>query len=361
MKKLIGFLIVAGVVACNCMSQIPMQYVYIDENCEAILPDYRSKVRIRDNCVVTDTLQYPAPGTLIDFVSGIINVQIDAIDGSQNVGSIDFDVMALDTTPPVIEYDSLSSCIEWEDQSILLKMYHNNIGKLMHAAAQGPDSILTQSLLRDTSYWEPNPWLDADSTFDTNGMVVRWEPGFDGTSVGSFIDHDKYMLANIDSNHLKTLGIWPVMTVIIGVEQMPLTMDIAGPTDNTAWLTQEFGGPVYKFVEKPWNLNDMYASERFGIFRYKIPTGEGTFKVDLHFCEIYWKNSGERVFDVNIQGKRVLTNFDIVAEVGPWVPLVKTFTTTVEWAGFLEIDFPIALVNYAKLSGITITKIGQAI
>jgi len=356
MKKLLIFLVVAGMIACDCLSQIPIQYVYIDENCEAVLPDYRTKVKVRDNCVVTDTIQYPAPGTVIDFANGIINVQIDAIDGSDNVGSIDFDVMAIDTIKPVITFDSLLSCIEWEDQSMLLRTYHNNVGKQMHNASLGPDSVLMYSYLNDTSTWEPNPWKD-DSTFETKGMVMRWEPGFNATTVGSFIDPDRYMVANLDSNNMKDLGIWPLHTVLIGVEPMPLVMDVAGASDNLDWLTQEIGGPVFKYVDKPWNLDDMYASERYGVFKYKIPTGEGTFVVDLHFCEIYWNEVGKRVFDVNLQGERVLTNFDILTEVAPWTPLIKTFTVKVEWGGFLEIDFPIAAIDYAKLSGIEIRKV----
>lgn len=44
---------------------------------------------------------------------------------------------------------------------------------------------------------------------------------------------------------------------------------------------------------------------------YKIEAPNGVYQVKLMFAETYWKQSGRRVFDVAIEGVRVLTNYDI--------------------------------------------------
>ncbi len=351
MKKLIGFLIVAALVGCNCLSQIPIQVIPAGDSCKAILPDYRDQVTVRDNCGIESIIQSPPPGTLLDVTNMVVNVIIAAKDNSGNVSSINFDVVLLDETPPVIIPDSSLLTYTAEQRSSLLTAYHTSLGKEMHAAANGPDSIWMYSYLQDTSTWEVNPWLDSDSVFDTKGMVMRWEPGFNATSVGSFVEPDMYILANLDSTHLKTLGLWPVMTVMIGTEPMPV--DIDAGMDEQEWYTES--GVHYDYLTTG-GLDELYKSERFGNFSYRIPTGEGVFNVKLYFAEIYWDDPGRRVFSVKIEGDEVLHDLDILATVGKNVPLVYDFTTTVGRDGWLDIEFW-ASVDLAKISGITIDKI----
>ncbi len=54
---------------------------------------------------------------------------------------------------------------------------------------------------------------------------------------------------------------------------------------------------------------------------------ESTYTVRLYFSELEGKKSGERVFDILIQGKKVSENFDIVAEAGkPDKEVIKTYS-----------------------------------
>jgi len=54
---------------------------------------------------------------------------------------------------------------------------------------------------------------------------------------------------------------------------------------------------------------------------------EGSYTINLHFSELESKKPGERVFDVKVQGKTVLDNFDIVKEAGRTdKEIVKTFS-----------------------------------
>jgi hypothetical protein len=61
----------------------------------------------------------------------------------------------------------------------------------------------------------------------------------------------------------------------------------------------------------------LYRSERFGDFSYAIPVANGDYLVTLKFAEIYWTQPGKRVFDVLMEGVKVISNLDVVAKVGP--------------------------------------------
>ncbi|TGD82216.1 malectin domain-containing carbohydrate-binding protein [Hymenobacter wooponensis] len=78
----------------------------------------------------------------------------------------------------------------------------------------------------------------------------------------------------------------------------------------------------------------LYQSERssstnLGSFTYALPLPNGTYQVVLHFADIYWSSPGQRVFDVSLEGQKVLDNYDIIRKVGPFTATTETFTTTV--------------------------------
>eukprot|EP00253_Pinus_taeda_P017303 PITA_17303 len=79
---------------------------------------------------------------------------------------------------------------------------------------------------------------------------------------------------------------------------------------------------------------------------YGLGLENGPYTVKLHFAEIQiensnsWKSVGRRVFDVYVQGKKVLTDFDIRKEAGGSnIGVVKSFNMTNVTANFLEIHF----------------------
>jgi hypothetical protein len=99
----------------------------------------------------------------------------------------------------------------------------------------------------------------------------------------------------------------------------------------------------------------LYQSERYGNFSYKFDVPNGVYNVTLHFAEIYWKNSGERIFDVTIEGSRVLDRYDICAAVGCNTALALTFLGVQVQDGQLNIDF-VNVKDNAKVSAISITS-----
>jgi hypothetical protein len=99
-----------------------------------------------------------------------------------------------------------------------------------------------------------------------------------------------------------------------------------------------------------------YQTNRFGNFSYSIPglTANSTYTVRLHFAETYWTTTGQRTFNVAINGQQVLTNFDIVAAAGGAnKAVVEQFTATADSTGKISLQFTTVKDN-AQVNGIEI-------
>lgn len=81
-------------------------------------------------------------------------------------------------------------------------------------------------------------------------------------------------------------------------------------------------------------LGPLYRDARFDRrpgkqVKYAFPVAEGTYEVRLHFAEVNYPVRGKRVFDVAIEGRTVLANYDIFADVGFLRAAVKPFVVVV--------------------------------
>jgi len=80
-----------------------------------------------------------------------------------------------------------------------------------------------------------------------------------------------------------------------------------------------------------------------------------SYKVNLYFSELEEKRAGERVFDVSIQGNKVLENFDIVLHAGKTnKEIVKSFSG-IEAGNTLKIEMDPKMGN-TILSGIELVE-----
>ncbi|MEX0289689.1 MAG: malectin [Flavobacteriaceae bacterium] len=116
-------------------------------------------------------------------------------------------------------------------------------------------------------------------------------------------------------------------------------------------------------------MDSIYVTERIssaalGNFEYKIPITNGTYKLRLHFAEIFWGapggdagSSDSRVFDVDVEGEVVLNDFDIFAKVGAVTATVEEFVVMVEDQE-LNIKFT-ASTDRPKISAIEVLGDGQ--
>lgn len=104
MKKIIILLSLIFLISCNCISQLPNQFIYTNQTCTALLPDYTKVVTVWDNCEITSFTQTPEPGTILNRYNLLINVTLKAIDNSGNESQSKFNVILLDTLSPVFYY-----------------------------------------------------------------------------------------------------------------------------------------------------------------------------------------------------------------------------------------------------------------
>jgi hypothetical protein len=103
------------------------------------------------------------------------------------------------------------------------------------------------------------------------------------------------------------------------------------------WQSDRYfqGGSVFETHDHPifgTREPKIYQGRREGSFTYDIPLPAGVYELRLHFAEtLYGENNvaggGEssRVFDVSINGKEALHEFDVTSEVGPSTADVRTF------------------------------------
>jgi hypothetical protein len=89
-----------------------------------------------------------------------------------------------------------------------------------------------------------------------------------------------------------------------------------------------------------------------GFYLNGLPNG--TVQVTLKFAETYWTSVGQRVFDVAINGKTVLSKFDIVAAAGaPNTAVDETFTVPVV-DGTITVTSPNVEVDNALFNAVEV-------
>jgi len=113
--------------------------------------------------------------------------------------------------------------------------------------------------------------------------------------------------------------------------------DILEPGIEQTWypggsrIARDPGYTKVEGTDRPW----IFGTVARGLRSCTIPLlakkdGGGRYKVKLYFCDLDNDEAGKRVFDVKLQGKRVLKRLDIVKESGGRMhALVKTFEVDV--------------------------------
>ncbi len=107
----------------------------------------------------------------------------------------------------------------------------------------------------------------------------------------------------------------------------------------------------------------IYDGQRFGDttstndFAYNFAVPAGSYTVTLKFTENYVTGPGQRLFNVSIDGKRVLTNFDIYAATGgQWIAVDENFPVSLSAAGTINITFSAGSVQSPKVDAIQIVS-----
>jgi hypothetical protein len=100
--------------------------------------------------------------------------------------------------------------------------------------------------------------------------------------------------------------------------------------------------------------NPIYRTAREGSFNYQFAVANGTQNVTLKFAELVYKKTGQRVFNVTINGVSAIANLDLYKSAGYGVTYDRTFLVNVT-NNQLQINF-IPVIGQAQINGIEIIK-----
>ena len=103
----------------------------------------------------------------------------------------------------------------------------------------------------------------------------------------------------------------------------------------------------------------VYQSCRYGAFTYTIPnlSSGKTYAVRLHFAELTFSGSGQRAFNVSINGSAVLSNFDIYATSGATDrAITQQFDAVANSSGQIVIGFTQGSADNPEVNGIEVLQ-----
>ncbi len=97
----------------------------------------------------------------------------------------------------------------------------------------------------------------------------------------------------------------------------------------------------------------VYSDSRDRVYGYHLHVPNGVYDVTLQFCEGEFKERGRRVFDISLQGQKVLSKLDIFARAGRLRALDIGFKNIIVENGHLNIDFS-DRIHYPCVAGIAV-------
>ncbi|MDQ1297110.1 MAG: hypothetical protein QG611_1089, partial [Bacteroidota bacterium] len=155
------------------------------------------------------------------------------------------------------------------------------------------------------------PWMNywTNSNYKWNGKQIK-NMGLNLNAPGDRISEENTLWLDFPN----VGGPSPVIPVKIDtVNYFQIRKEpISVTSENTPWISSSAIGGIR-------TLEISLSKEEL------VPNA--AYKIKLYFSELEDKQKGDRVFDVIIQGKKVLENFDIIAEAGMEnKEVIKTFT-----------------------------------
>jgi hypothetical protein len=147
-------------------------------------------------------------------------------------------------------------------------------------------------------------------------------------------------------------------------------IDVVDGNGNT-WLADSpyCTGKVYRVGDEiagtQLGQQEVYRSQRWenGAMSCVVPNlSAGAYEVRLHFSENYGPNmnAGRRLFDVSLQGRLVLGNFDIFTEAGLGLTaVIRQFDVSVDQTGTLTAIFSKGMIENPTVSAIEILSIRE--
>ena len=191
-------------------------------------------------------------------------------------------------------------------------------------------------------YNDSNPYPQGRELYSSNGLVFTVEPNrslkFD-TSIT--VKQSEAVRLNLGGpSYTDSKGnIWQEATCPSGSSIFPTAGSISDTSDQTLYKTECYSTGSAPYV---YTIPNLIAGK--------------AYQVILKFAEISYEKTSQRVFNVDINGSRALSNFDVYAAAGGSYKAVdKSFSVTADSNGTIKITFsPIAGKSSATISAIQV-------
>jgi uncharacterized repeat protein (TIGR04076 family) len=222
--------------------------------------------------------------------------------------------------------------------TVLKRTLHADLVKAYSGREQHPCEVLKEGQVFIAGFQKPEGFCDWAWT-DISRQVLALYTGGD-FNTGPF---KNWMKESGKAIACCTDGYRPVTFMLERIDTKSL-IDISG-------------------LEKPAPAG-VYDSERWGEFSYRFPALQAgsPYRVRLHLCEVYHGTAGKRYFNVDVNGRRVLEEFDVLKEAGgKGKGIIKEFDAVADKDGLIRIDFKKGSADYPKLSGIEVVSGGKTV
>lgn len=160
MKKLMLLLVPFMMYGCCVLSQVPPQTLYVDQNCQATLPDYTQIVIASDNCGEVTLYQTPEPGTIYGVDNPSFDVIVQGVDRFGLVSELIIPVTLIDTIPPVLEWPE--GQVAMNDTGVI------NLWKNFEAAVKVQGIAKWMADVGGNYSWKPDSLQFANDTVEYN-------------------------------------------------------------------------------------------------------------------------------------------------------------------------------------------------
>lgn len=339
---------------------------------------------VRPGYVMTGANNNPTSGVYVTSYKGNNNYVIVAVNSNSGSSSIDFSMSGA-TLTSMTPYQTSASyqltqqgAVSVSNNSFTYPLPGKSITTFVGTSTTcSPTTITPYISVSGTWTQESSASVPSTSTAvnlgpqPTSGGSWSWTGPNGFTSTAREIDNialsagsNVYTATYTNSCGAKSTQAFTITAP--GGSGSPINIDAGGAASGSWAADEDFSGGTTLTYTNGVSTSllsgtvppqTVLQSQRYGSFTYTIPgyTSGSSHSVTLYFVENYVTGSGQREFNVLINGTQVLTNFDVYAAAGGQFSAVqKSFNTNANSSGQIVIQFSPGAIQNPMVSGIAI-------